>query len=330
MKNAAYWKGQRYIMVDIKQQFLKRQKVISIAILILLAGIIIRELYRDQQDDIEEYYVEKVLSKAPKNLNAEAIHKILKNIGTKQNFSFIVLGDSQGRFRTFKKVVKEALGHKPDFIINTGDMTSSGKSHQYVDFIRELKNIAVPIVCIIGNHDDNNLGEQCFAHIFGPHNFYFSINDYLFVFLDNNEDNTIIDFVELGDSASLQKNYEFEDGFDDHQIEQLEILLQKTKKTFTTMHKPPPIEPFLFHSFDRNSRSFLDLMRRFKDTVEYVFSGHIHEYCETTYDDNIYVFTGGLGANLIDNRKNITRKYNYILVKVDGGKFDHKVYFPEI
>jgi 3',5'-cyclic AMP phosphodiesterase CpdA len=317
-------------MVDIKQQFLKRKKVIAIAILILLVGIIIRELYSDAQDDIEEYYVYKVLSKAPKNLNAEAIHKIQENIGIKKNFSFIVLGDSQGQLETFKKVVKEALGHKPDFIINTGDMTSSGKYHQYVDFIRELKNIVVPVVCIIGNHDDNNLGEQCFTHIFGPNNFYFSINDYLFVFLDNTVDNTSLDFVELGDSASLQKSYGFEGGFDNHQIEQLKILLRKGKKTFISMHKPPPIEPFLFHSFHRNSSSFLDLMRRFKDSVEYVFCGHIHGYSETTYDDNIYVVTGGAGADLIDNRKNVTGKYNYILVNVDGGNIEHKVYFPKI
>jgi len=315
--------------VDIKQQISKRKRVISVSILVLLVGIIIYDLYREEQEDIEEYYVEKVLAKAPRNLNAEAIHKILKKIDNEQNFSFVVLGDSQRRFKTFRKVVKEALKHKPDFIINTGDMTGSGKYHQYVEFINELKKIDAPVISIIGNHDDNNLGAQCFAHIFGPHNFYFSINDFLFVFLDNNENNTVMDFVELGDPASLRKSFEFEDGFDDHQIEQLAMLLKKGKQAFISMHKPPPIEPFQFHCFHRNSSSFLELMRRFKDTVEYVFSGHIHGYAETSYDDNTYVVTGGSGADLVDDRKGITGKYNYILVNVAGEKVDRTVYFPE-
>jgi hypothetical protein len=262
-------KGQRHVIVDYKQQLLKRKNVVTIAILILLVAIIIRDLYLDEQDDIEKDYVEKVLSKAQKNLNAKAIHTIIEKIGTKRNFSFIVLGDNQGRLGTFKKVVKEALGHKPDFIIHTGDMTSSGKDYQYLDFMQALKNIAVPVVCIIGNHDDNNLGKQSFSYIFGPHNFYFPINDYLFVFLDNNEANTIKDFVKLGDSTSLQMSNKFEDGFDDHQMQQLEILLQKRKKTFITMHKPPPIKPFLFHSFDRNSSRFLEFQLNKKIIVFY-------------------------------------------------------------
>ena len=104
--------------MQLKQKVLARKRIITISILVLLVGIIIRDLYREEQEDIEEYYVEKVLSKAPKNLNAKAIHKIQKSLNTRNDFSFVVLGDSQGRFKTFRKVVKDALKHKPNFFVN--------------------------------------------------------------------------------------------------------------------------------------------------------------------------------------------------------------------
>ncbi len=62
-------------MVDVRKQILKLKSIIAIAIHILLAGIIILELYREEQDDQEEYYVEKVYSKDPKNMNTEAYMK---------------------------------------------------------------------------------------------------------------------------------------------------------------------------------------------------------------------------------------------------------------
>ena len=104
----------------------------------------------------------------------------------------------------------------------------------------------------------------------------------------------------------------------------------KGNRIFISMHKPPPIEPFRFHCFHRNSENFLELMSQFKDKVEYVFSGHIHGYSETIYDDNIYVVSGGTGAELVGDRKNITGKYNYLFVNVTGKKVKHKVYFPDI
>jgi len=122
----------------------------------------------------------------------------------------------------------------------------------------------------------------------------------------------------------------FEEGFNDHQIEQLEILLKKSTKAFITMHQPPPIAPFLFHSFHRNSSKFLNLMKNYKDAVEYVFCGHIHGYAETVYDDNIYIVTGGAGSNLDEKQEDVTDKHNYVLIEVDGKIINKKVFFPAI
>jgi len=196
-------------MSNIKKMFLKRKKVITITILVFLASIIFRDLYIKEQEDKEEDYVENILPKAPENLNAKAINTIIKNVDKKQRFKFIVLGDSQGQSKKFKKVLKEALTHKPDFIIHAGDMTTGGKYQQYVEFTNELKKSSVPIICIIGNHDNNHRGEQIFAHIFGPHNFYFSINDYMFVFLNNNENNTVQDFLNLENFTNNFNSYGF-------------------------------------------------------------------------------------------------------------------------
>jgi len=43
--------------------------------------------------------------------------------------------------------------HNPDFIIDTGDITESGKVHQYDNYRRIVKSARIPIYTLIGNHD---------------------------------------------------------------------------------------------------------------------------------------------------------------------------------
>lgn len=312
------------------QRFIRWKRIVLPAAIIVLAGIVVRDLYTDQKDDIEEYYVEEVLRKTPQNLNAAAIGAIRGAIGARGDFQFIVLGDSQGRQSVFRKILTHAMQHKPDFIIHTGDMTSSGKYHQYLEFVDMLEETPVPVVCILGNHDDNNLGEQCFANLFGPHNYYFTLGQYLFAFLDNNESDTLVDCVDLGEEKNAARSYAFEDGLADHQIEYLQQLMKQGRKTFITMHKPPPVEPFRFHSFERNTDRFLSLMAQYQSQVAAVFCGHIHGYGETRHEGVQYIVSGGAGGDPVKDKEGITGAFNYVLVTVRDGQVYHRVYYPRL
>ena len=74
--------------------------------------------------------------------------------------SFIVYGDSRTNPDIHRKLVELMMGKKVDFIVNTGDLVSSGDDYQQwgPQFFEPLKGLAeaIPVYIAKGNHEGNN------------------------------------------------------------------------------------------------------------------------------------------------------------------------------
>ena len=56
----------------------------------------------------------------------------------------------------------------PDAVICTGDLTHKAKKYQYEEIAEYLKQIKVPLLNVLGNHDAKNNGILFFERYIGP------------------------------------------------------------------------------------------------------------------------------------------------------------------
>jgi 3',5'-cyclic AMP phosphodiesterase CpdA len=272
----------------------------------------------------EDHCTEILLQNAPKNLNSSAIRKVLSGIKGKDSFRFYMIGDTQGSFDTFRKILEKAREEKPDFIIHAADITTGGRYRQYMKMVNFIEPLAIPVIFTLGNHDSNHRGREIFAHLFGPPDFYFDTGSYRFIFLDCTYERINPDFIQLPRES---EQYDYLHGFDPDQINALDALVKKTGNNFVILHMPPAIAPFKHHCFARNSQAFLNVMKKYAGRIAGVFSGHIHGYGEAVADGVTYIVSGGAGDRLHDARNGITSKFNYILVTVSGNTVTHEAKF---
>jgi predicted phosphodiesterase len=283
------------------------------------------KLWDDRADKREDYSVDQLLAKPPLQLNGQAVKKVTGSLSGQDHFRFAVLGDNRYNLKQLKKILQAIAQDNPDFVIHTGDLTSAGKYQQYMKLLDTIKDFKIPIVFVLGNHDINNRGVDCFLHIFGPVSFSFDINKYRFIFINNTSENAQPEFVRLPEDGVLNQSVAV--GLDDYQMSGLEKLVQGSEHNFIIMHIPPPVEIFRFHSFNKNGDNFIALMKHYASRIALVLSGHIHGYGEIEQDGVTYVVTAGAGAKLFKSGKGIINKYNYVLVSVAGNTVTHTVQY---
>jgi len=285
------------------------------------------ELWKDSAHERKSYYVDQLLAKPPRHLNIQAIKKVRDSIAGTDHFRFAVLGDNRYNLKQLKKTLDMIAQDRPDFVIHTGDLTSDGEYYQYMNLLDTIEGFNVPMVFILGNHDINNQGVACFLHIFGPVSFYFDINNYRFIFINNTSENAKHGFFRLPEDVVL--NQSFAVGLDDYQMNGLEKLVQGSDHNFIILHIPPPVDIYRFHSFIKNGDNFIALMKRCASRIAFVFSGHLHGYGKAEQDGVTYIVTAGAGARLFEPSKGIINKYNYVLIDVTGAKISHRVQFVD-
>jgi 3',5'-cyclic AMP phosphodiesterase CpdA len=286
--------------------------------------LLVYELWQDLRQYLDDYWVDKLRHSNPQHLNSEAIQRIQKHIDGRTDFRFAVIGDTQKSFVSFKKILKRAHEDNYDFIIHLGDFTSSGRYTQYTKMLQFIKSNNVPVVCGIGNHDISNRGPECFAHFFGPLNYYFDIGNYRFIFINNNKKEFTPDAVALPGTAP---GYKRQRGMEEEQVNYLEALIQGSEHNFIFIHTPPNFTNFKHHSFTRNSERFTNLMKLNATKIAGVFSGHIHGYAELLSDGVQYIVSGGAGKKLHASRDGITNNFNYVLMRIERDNVTHQVNF---
>jgi 3',5'-cyclic AMP phosphodiesterase CpdA len=190
-----------------------------------------------------------------------------------QSFNFLVVGDIQAGYRILSRKVLPSARDDYAFVVQTGDLASHADRGHYALILNEIKssNLAVPLFVIPGNHDRKD-NPDLFEHYFKLKQFYFVWSNCLFIFFDNS----------LG--ASYEQQFQF--------LEQtLEENQGKARWTFIFMHRPPvdwengaPRPELKKHA------RFFALKKRFR--IDYVISGHIHDYHMAELDGTTYISNG--------------------------------------
>lgn len=210
-----------------------------------------------------------------------------------KNFNFLIFGDSGTGSDEQKQLASLMENQDADLIIHTGDLAYNRGSYEEIqknvlDIYKELfaKSAFYPS---LGNHDYGTEKGDPFIKTFqlpGNERYYsFKYNDVLFIALDTNEP--------LNESPNemlpwLQKTLEN----------------SNSKWTIVYFHHPPFSSKGL-HGEDKEVQERLVPILE-KNKVDFVFSGHEHNYQRTCYIQNgscqgsgvLYIVTGGGGAPL--------------------------------
>ena len=209
-----------------------------------------------------------------------------------ESFSFLVLGDIQAGYRNLSRLLK-TTSEPYAFAVQTGDLVSHADQGHYSLALYELKksDLQAPLFVVPGNHDvKGNPG--LFDIYFKLKQFYFVWSGCLFIFLDNS----------LG--APYDKLFQFlEDTLKEHQ--------GKVRWTFIFIHRPPidwehgEPRPEL-----KNYSRFFEIQKAYK--IDYVFSGHLHDYRVHELDGTRYI-SNGLES---DQKGRTANESYYTVVKV--------------
>jgi predicted phosphodiesterase len=232
-------------------------------------------------------------------------------------FSFIVFGDNHaGLFfhdATTLKLISHMNGEDRsgkipiDFVLNTGDVTLSGKPSQFLVFKKEQKLIKYPLFAAVGNHE--NRENELFEKYLGKTEFAFADRNSYFIILDNSENELT-----------------------DNQFEWFEKCLiegQKYEHRFVVAHKPAFIPYFQSHlvvkKTDRKwACRFRNLCTKYK--VDMVFSGHYHMFKHEKIDGVDYIVTGGGGGTVhLDIPEYDGGYFHYVRVLVDNDHISYEV-----
>jgi predicted phosphodiesterase len=192
---------------------------------------------------------------------------------TKSEFSFAIIGDSQGHNNVLQ-VVLETI-QDCEFVIHCGDLTPSGMSDEYAAVEEALNSSAVPVYTTVGNHDVKNEGAVEYTSRLGPMEYYFDYGGMRFAFIDTSDLN-----------------------FTEAQADWLREVFDGVQGRIVVTHVPS-CDPFGDNHtlMDESCSRFQDLAEELALTA--VFNGHIHAYDHSVIGQTDFVITGGAGGTLV-------------------------------
>lgn len=192
----------------------------------------------------------------------------------RESFSFLVLGDMQGGFRTLSQHIFRENDDIYSFAIQTGDLISHADEGHYAQVLYELKksNLHIPLFVIPGNHDINGKDPRLFEKYFAWKQFYFLWSNCLFIFLDNSSSPPYVSQWQWLEKV-LEENQ------------------KKARKILLFMHRSPVEckEKKSTRTKDEFAPYF-DIQKKFH--IDYVFSGHAHGYYRCEVNGTTYIANG--------------------------------------
>ncbi len=220
-------------------------------------------------------------------------------------FSFAYLGDCKHGVERFESIVRDINSHHPSFFVVNGDMVCRDTEREYRFYIEELEEErkGLPVFHTVGNHDIEaflhlDLGRKRFRKFFGTTYYWFSLQNSLFIVLDNADER--IDYEQF----RWLKNI-------------LETKRDSFTHTFVFMHIPPfDYREGHHHCMEdkKEAEDFMRLMEKYK--VTRVCLSHIHAYHREVINGIPYIISGGGGASMDINPP----FYHYILIEVKGDR----------
>jgi 3',5'-cyclic AMP phosphodiesterase CpdA len=187
-------------------------------------------------------------------------------------YSFLVMGDIQAGYRNISSMLKTPPGDCA-FTVQTGDLVSHADKGHYALALYELKkgSLQAPFFVVPGNHDVKG-NPSLFDDYFRLKQFSFVWSNSLFIFLDNSS------------GAPYDGLFQYlEDTLKDHQ--------GKVQWTFVFLHRPPiDWEHGDPRPESKNYSRFFAIQKAYK--IDWVFSGHLHDYREIELDGTRYISNG--------------------------------------
>ena len=122
------------------------------------------------------------------NLTEKNLARLMaKPLPAGDTLRFIFTGDSQ-RFYEEAADLVTAVNKEPgiSFVLVAGDISdfSLAREMQWVD--EKLRDLTVPYLTVVGNHDLNGNGRPTYQHIYGPLDYSFVYGDTKFILVDTN------------------------------------------------------------------------------------------------------------------------------------------------
>ncbi len=234
------------------------------------------------------------------NWNYHQIQRIPKE---EHPFSFAVLGDNKNSFSTFQDILHDLDANRDRlaFAIDLGDLVFDGERAKYRIFYNQIKDVQLPFLVAIGNHDIREEGRAEYYELFGPFYYAFTVGNARFIVLDDANQ------VRLDPSQMEWLKEELEDA-------------RALSFIFVFLHIPlRDPRPELSHSLGDEDQveELLSLFRAYH--VTRVFASHIHGYFTGEWEGVPYTITGGAGAELMGTDPE-HYFYHYMVVNVDGGE----------
>lgn len=247
--------------------------------------------------------------------NEESIDRLKKNDG--HYFKFIATGDIHaGLIYDDSAALKEIRSMNRedrfkdkipvDFVIVAGDVTFRGTPWHYRVFNRLRSMIKYPVICAIGNHDDDSAeGLKLFEKYIGKSEFSFTDRNCYFIVI-NNGINDISNEQFAWIEAELKKSAPYAHRF---------IILHKQPLSSyqQTWYRP---------GLSRWSYKFMKMCEKHK--VDMVIGGHEHMFRELVHGGVKYITCGG-GGMITWAPSGDGGYLHYVSVRVYGDYVDYEV-----
>jgi hypothetical protein len=170
-------------------------------------------------------------------------------------------------------------------------------------FTQVRKNLNIPLLTAIGNHDLAEKGRGLYYDLLGPFYYSFKIGRDYFIVLDNADERRIDPWQRLWLESELQKATQY-------------------AQRFVFMHMPlfdPRGFPYRHCMGAGPAQDLLDLFKKYK--VSHIFASHIHAYYTGKWEGIPYTISGGGGASLVGKDPDHAF-FHYLKVHVAGERVD--------
>ena len=202
-----------------------------------------------------------------------------------ERFTFVAYGDTRSNPVAHARIIREIVGLRPEFVLQSGDLVSNGRSPaQWAEFDRitqPLRDARIAYYPARGNHDLGDIYPRYVPAAFDSgdktHRLYYAFTRHRSRFI-------IVDSMQPYEPGSAQ--YVWLQG-------ELARAQRTAVNTFVMFHEAPfSVGP---HGPTPEAQRFLHpLFVRYRPRA--VFCGHDHLYYRTTRDGVTYLVTGGGGA----------------------------------
>jgi Icc-related predicted phosphoesterase len=228
-----------------------------------------------------------------RGLNEKNIKRI-QNLPAKENFKFILIGDSQRSYDELADFVAHVNQMEDvDLVILAGDITEFGMSQEYKWVHERLHRLKVPYVAVIGNHDMLANGRLAYQKMYGEENFAFTYSGVRFVCVNTNgaevgRNGTVPDLSWLSKELEITKAY---------------------RHAFVISHVPPFDSDFDHQLEDRFAKTIAA-----SEKVRMSLHGHRHSF------DLLQPYEDGKPYLLVGSQ----HKRNYALITVNGDTYGYE------